>query len=120
MGSDLFEKGTDLSTGEWKKLSFCTILLQDPDLLILDEFTNNMDISSIEKALELIRAKMIGKTVIYVTHSPELAKNADCIICMEDGSITDVGTPQQLMHKANSGYRRLFEEEKNEPVSRHN
>lgn len=120
LGSDLFEKGTDLSTGEWKKLSFCTILLQDPDLLILDEFTNNMDISSIEKALELIRAKMIGKTVIYVTHSPELAKNADCIICMEDGSITDVGTPQQLMHKANSGYRRLFEEEKNEPVSRHN
>lgn len=120
LGSDLFEKGTDLSTGEWKKLSLCATLLQDPDLLILDEFTNNMDISSIEKALELIRTKMMGKTVIYITHSPELAQNADYIICMEDGAITDMGTRQQLMHNANSGYRRLFEEEKNESGSQYN
>lgn len=120
LGSDLFEDGTDLSTGEWKKISLCTILMQNPDLLVLDEFTNNMDTSSIEKAVELIQTKMKGKTVIYVTHSPELAKNVDCIICMEDGVVTDIGTPQQLMHKENSVYRRLFEEAKNKPVSKRN
>jgi ABC-type multidrug transport system fused ATPase/permease subunit len=93
------EKGHNLSTGQRQLLSFARALAFDPDLLILDEATANIDSeteSKVEKALDVL---LEGRQAIIVAHRLSTVRRADKILVLEEGRITESGSHQELMQQ---------------------
>ena len=79
----------ELSGGEKQRVAICRALANNPDLLLADEPTGNLDSKSgkiVVDALQGINQKL-GKTVIIVTHDPQVASNCKRIIFLKDGVI---------------------------------
>ena len=81
----------ELSGGEKQRVAICRALINDPDLILADEPTGNLDSKSgqivIDALLQINRK--LGKTVIMVTHDPQMASYCSRIILLKDGSILD-------------------------------
>jgi ATP-binding cassette subfamily B multidrug efflux pump len=91
------ERGSTLSQGEKQLLSFARALASDPDILVLDEATASIDTQSelrIQKALVTL---LRDRTCIVVAHRLSTVRDADQILVMQDGQITERGNHQQLM-----------------------
>lgn len=87
-GRDIFKKANVLSGGELVKLSLAKILLQDNNILILDEPTNNLDINSLLVIEEAIKGYM--GTVLLVSHDDKLVENiCSKLLIIEDKSILE-------------------------------
>ena len=82
-------KVSELSAGEQQRVAIARALINDPDILLADEPTGNLDSRNAEAVLDLLlRLKSdLGLTIVMVTHNPEVALRADRIIQMKDGSI---------------------------------
>lgn len=81
----------ELSGGEKQRVAVCRALINDPDLILADEPTGNLDSKSgkvVIDALQYINDNF-GKTVILVTHDPQMASNCKRIIFLKDGEILD-------------------------------
>ncbi|MBR0514815.1 MAG: ABC transporter ATP-binding protein [Clostridia bacterium] len=93
------ERGVRLSGGQKQRLSIARVFLKNPPLLILDEATSALDNTTeilIQQALdELCR----GRTTLVVAHRLSTIKNADEIAVVDDGSIKEQGTHEELMEK---------------------
>lgn len=79
----------ELSGGEKQRVAICRALVNDPDLILADEPTGNLDSKSgaiVVNALKEINTKF-GKTVIMVTHDPQVASHCNRIIFLKDGKI---------------------------------
>jgi len=77
-----------LSGGEQQRVAIARALVNDPDLLLADEPTGNLDSSSADEVLELLRhSHERGQTIVMVTHDPRVAAAADRIVHMKDGRI---------------------------------
>ncbi|MCK2141652.1 ATP-binding cassette domain-containing protein [Streptomyces albidoflavus] len=88
--------GTELSGGQWQRLACSRALYRQPDLLILDEPTSQMDPRGEHEIFEQIKANASHRITVIVTHRIQNTKIADRIICMEDGRITEQGTYSSL------------------------
>ena len=79
----------ELSGGEMQRAAICRALINDPEIILADEPTGNLDSASGKQVLEILRRLRDGqgKTVILVTHSPEGAAMADRVIRMRDGRL---------------------------------
>src|SRR4030043_349778 len=90
---DLYErrnhKPHELSGGELQRAAICRALINDPEIILADEPTGNLDSTSGKQVLEILRQlrEKQGKTVILVTHSQEGAAMADRVIKMRDGKL---------------------------------
>lgn len=93
------EKGHNLSTGQRQLLSFARALAFDPDLLILDEATANIDSETESKVEKALDALLEGRQAIIVAHRLSTVRRADKILVLEDGQITESGNHQELMQK---------------------
>ena len=82
-------KVSELSSGEQQRVAIARALINDPDILLADEPTGNLDSRNAEAVLDLLlRLKAdLGLTIVMVTHNPEVALRADRIIQMKDGSV---------------------------------
>ena len=82
-------KPHELSGGEMQRVAICRALINDPDLILADEPTGNLDSASGRQVLEILRRlrEEQGKTVFLVTHSPEGAAMADRVLRMKDGRL---------------------------------
>jgi len=101
------ERGQTLSLGQRQLLSFCRAYVNNPDILILDEATSNIDTHTeilIEKALDKI---LFGRTSIIIAHRLSTIKRADKIIVLHKGDIREIGTHDQLI-KNNDIYSKLY------------
>ncbi len=81
-----------LSGGERQKLNLLTSLINDPEILLLDEFTTGLDIESLVEIIDFVKEKFKkeNKTIVLISHQPEEIKRiADKIMLMKDGSILD-------------------------------
>ena len=94
----LQEGGGNLSSGEKQRFSIAKALITNPDVLILDESTSNLDANTEEFVVqELGREK--DKIKIIIAHRLNTLMQCDKIIAIDKGCIVETGTPQELMKK---------------------
>jgi len=102
------ERGCRLSGGQRQRLAIARALLKDPDILILDEATSDLDTESeyyVQKALENL---MRARTTLVIAHRLSTIISADKISVFNDGRIVDSGRHEELI-KRGGIYRDLFE-----------
>jgi len=81
-------KPSELSGGQQQRVSIARALANDPDLLLMDEPTGNLDSKSEEEVMKhIFAAHKAGKTVVIVTHNSELAQKAEIIFEIRDGKL---------------------------------
>ena len=92
----------ELSGGQQQRVAIARALANNPDVILADEPTGNLDTKTGEKVMEFLnKLHSDGKTIIMVTHSPELAqKYAKTIYWMKDGKIEKVTRKGRQGHKA--------------------
>ena len=92
-----FEKGAELSIGEWQKLALARAFFRDAQILILDEPTAALDVQAEFEVYERFRELTQGRSTILISHRFSTVRMADRIIVLEDGKIIEQGSHAQLM-----------------------
>jgi subfamily B ATP-binding cassette protein MsbA len=101
------EHGARLSGGERQRLAIARALLKDAPILILDEATSSLDTES-EAAVQAALANLMdGRTVLVIAHRLSTVRRADRIAVMEHGSITELGSHDELLALGGT-YSRLY------------
>ena len=99
LGHRLEHKPNELSGGEQQRVAVARALVNDPEIILADEPSGNLDVKSSEALHELLwaLAHEKGQTLVIATHNPELAKRADRVVELYDGKIkSDTGMPNAL------------------------
>ncbi len=115
---ELNEETTNVSQGQKQLLTIARAILADPRVLILDEATSSVDTRTellIQKAMDRL---MQGRTSFIIAHRLSTIRNADLILCMNEGDIVEQGTHEELMRRGGfyaSLYNSQFEHA--EPVA---
>ncbi|MBD2870250.1 ABC transporter ATP-binding protein [Paenibacillus arenilitoris] len=94
--TEVGERGIKLSGGQRQRIAIARALLRDPQLLMLDEATSNLDSKSEEVVQDALKNLMVGRTTVVIAHRLSTVVDADSIVFMEKGVITGVGTHEQL------------------------
>ena len=106
--TNIGDRGAKLSGGQRQRLSIAGAVLKDPAILILDEATSALDTESERLVQEALDTLLVGRTSIVIAHRLSTIKNADKILVIEDGLITEQGTHHELIGK-NGTYAKLIE-----------
>ncbi|HWL94254.1 MAG TPA: ABC transporter ATP-binding protein, partial [Phycisphaerae bacterium] len=102
------ERGVKLSGGQAQRVSIARAFLADPQILILDEATSNLDTES-EELIQAGMADLVAdRTTFVIAHRLSTVKNADLIVVIESGQIVEMGTHVELMAQ-DERYRDMVE-----------
>jgi ATP-binding cassette subfamily B protein len=104
---ELNEEATNVSQGQKQLLTIARAILSDARILILDEATSSVDTRTeilIQKAMDNL---MKGRTSFIIAHRLSTIRNADLILCMNNGDIVEQGTHEELLEK-NGFYANLY------------
>lgn len=106
--TEVMERGVTLSAGQRQLIAFSRAFAADPDILILDEATSNIDTNT-EKIIEESLSKLLhNRTSIVIAHRLSTIKRADKIILFHHGEIREIGTHQELL-EMNGIYAKLYQ-----------
>lgn len=95
----LDENGNNLSGGQKQRLAIARAMLRNPDILIMDEATSNLDTIT-EEGIKKTMDQVCGNTTcIIIAHRLKTIRNCDYIYVMDKGNIVEKGTHEELIHK---------------------
>ena len=94
-----FKDGEELSIGEWQKIALARAFIRNAPVVILDEPTSALDAKAEQAVFEKFRELVKGKTSVIISHRFSTVRMADRIAVMENGSIIEHGTHEELMEK---------------------
>ncbi|MGO1653021.1 peptidase domain-containing ABC transporter [Senegalia sp. (in: firmicutes)] len=95
--SFLEEQGSNLSGGERQRISIARALLKDPDILILDEATSNLDFASEKIIHDMVFKHTKDITTLVIAHRLSTIQKCDLIYCISDGKVKEYGTHEELL-----------------------
>lgn len=104
----LFDQGEELSIGQWQKVALARAFLRDSQLIVLDEPTSAMDPKAEYEVFDKFRQLIKDQSAILISHRLSTVKMADRIYVMNNGTIVESGTHDELM-QMNGTYAYLFE-----------
>ena len=105
-GTILGERGVTLSGGQKQRVSIARALIKEPQILILDDSLSAVDTKTEEEILTTLKSIRHNKTTIIVSHRISCVKDLDKIIVLNSGTITGVGTHEELL-ESNEEYSEL-------------
>ena len=109
--TELGERGGKLSTGQRQRLSIARAIVRDTPILILDEPTASLDAATEQRVLGNLADWGRERVLFVITHRLSTIRNADQIAFLKDGRITEVGSHDELLGRADGDYREFVAEE---------
>ena len=103
----LSDEGVNISKGQRQLITIARAMLSDSPMLILDEATSNVDSRTEIKIQEAMNALMTGRTCFVIAHRLSTIQNADLILVLQNGKITEQGNHDELM-KQGGFYSTLY------------
>ena len=102
--TQLSEKGSNISGGQRQRIAIARTVLSNPRMLVLDEATSALDFETERQLCLNLQEWALGKTVFFITHRLSTVKNSDLILFMENGSIIESGSHDDLVNLQGSYY----------------
>jgi len=106
---ELQERGSSISMGQKQLICFVRAMVYDPEILVLDEATSNVDSETEHLVSKACVRMMKGRTSIVIAHRLSTIKGADNILVMHKGVIRESGDHDSLVEKEDGIYRKLYE-----------
>jgi len=102
------ERGARVSGGERQRISIARAILHDPAILILDEATASVDTETEKQIQEAISRLIAGRTTFAIAHRLSTLRNADRLLVLEHGKVSELGTHDELLEQRGT-YHKLVE-----------
>ena len=103
------ENGARLSGGERQRISIARALLKDAPIVLLDEATASLDVENETKVQGALSRLLTGKTVLVIAHRMRTVEAADKIVVLKEGKVAEEGSPEELLARESSMFRRMAE-----------
>jgi ATP-binding cassette subfamily B protein/subfamily B ATP-binding cassette protein MsbA len=110
------ERGVKLSGGQQQRLAIARAILADPQILILDEATSNLDTESEQLIQAAMSSLFAGRTTFVIAHRLSTIRRADLILLMEEGKVTERGTHEELMEAGGEYYSMVLRQMQSQEV----
>ena len=106
--TNIGDRGSKLSGGQRQRICIARAVLNNPPIMLLDEATSALDTESEKLVQDALNNLMKNRTSLIIAHRLSTIQNADTIVVLENGKITEQGTHQELMLH-NGVYRKLID-----------
>ncbi|HWC37597.1 MAG TPA: ABC transporter ATP-binding protein, partial [Acidimicrobiales bacterium] len=118
-GYEVSERGRSLSAGQRQLIALARARLVDPAILVLDEATSNLDLSTEAKVARAMARVARGRTTLLIAHRLPTARSADRIVVMHEGRVVEQGRHDELLARGGryAGMWAAFDIEPVEPVA---
>ncbi len=103
------ERGVQLSGGQKQRVAIARAVLKNPRILILDEATSALDAESEHLVKEALDRLMKDRTTLVIAHRLSTVKDADRVVVIDGGKVSQIGTHDELMEESAGMYRKLVE-----------
>lgn len=110
---EINEEANNISLGQKQLMTIARAVIADPDILILDEATSSVDTRLEQLIQEAMDKVMEGRTSFVIAHRLSTIRNADLILVMQEGNITEHGTHEELLAKGGF-YAELYQSQFNQ------
>lgn len=102
------ERGIKLSGGQKQRVAIARMILSDPDIIIFDEATSQLDSESEKLIQDAFWKAVTNKTTIIIAHRLSTVMRVDKIVVMEKGRVVEVGSHNDLIRKEDGIYKRFW------------
>ena len=106
----LAERGSNFSGGQRQRIAIARTILANPRLLVMDEATSALDYNTERQLCLNLQDWAKGRTVLFITHRLSSIKSSDLILVMDQGSLVEKGTHDDLI-SANERYAALYQQQ---------
>ncbi|KAF6026185.1 ABCB7 [Bugula neritina] len=113
------ERGLKLSGGEKQRISIGRAILKDPPIILYDEATSSLDSITEQNILKALGNATQGRTTLVIAHRLSTVIDADTILVLENGQISEQGTHQQLLSQPHSLYAHLWNKQHEHALNSH-
>ncbi|MBL0849307.1 MAG: ABC transporter ATP-binding protein [Candidatus Liberibacter ctenarytainae] len=107
--TDLGENGNSLSGGQRQRISIARAMLHNGDIIVLDEATSALDTHAEHLIRQALSRLMKGRTTIVIAHRISTISQANYVIFIKDGKISEKGDQEDLLQKGDGLYKKMYE-----------